>query len=350
MDTRILSQILFLRESDLRFMTRPIFLTRTEPRVWQTILSPLIPVSLQNKAETTFQAPQQQVHLVGEMWGVIMRNKNNHEALKEASSSCLSWSAMKPLCSQQHKHRDHMEVRAEVRSAGMSAQQSQDRLTLILCLWWRGLLVVPTPGPTTPTPTPLSRHNTEPISVTSPSPPVHSPWKPQNYTATHGSSSRSHSLVPLESDKPAEKCWGLGATAPREIPHQSLSSQSMDPLGPERGTVNVGTEVRKRRQKKGLRVRGGGTRPRSRSPRMAGSGSAGEEMQRELRKAEVVTLAPYLSFQVPRPPSLRPRNPEPWTRPPSNLGEFAYPQAPPGSSRMLTMPWCGSSCGQGAAA
>ena len=41
MDTRILSQILLLRESDLRFMTHLIFLISSQKsRVWQTILSP----------------------------------------------------------------------------------------------------------------------------------------------------------------------------------------------------------------------------------------------------------------------------------------------------------------------
>lgn len=115
--------------------------------------------------------------------------------------------------------------------------------------------------------------------------------------------------MPLESDKSAEKMLGAGGPQPRGGPPLRASSQSKESVGPlgegDGEFVGDGSEEEKTEERPSESGEGDSmSKEPGKSKEMAGSGSAGEEMQRELRKAEVRTLAPYLFFPgvwVPRP-------------------------------------------------
>lgn len=107
--------------------------------------------------------------------------------------------------------------------------------------------------------------------------------------------------MPLESDKSAEKMLGAGGPQPSEGPPLRASSQSKKSVGPlgegDGEFVGDGSEEEKTEERPSESGEGDSmSKEPGKSKGMAGSGSAGEEMQRELRKAEVRTLAPYLSF------------------------------------------------------
>lgn len=150
------------------------------------------------------------------------------------------------------------------------------------------------------------------ILLVVPTPPSRSlslwPLHPHQFTVPgnpkihhHGSSSRSHSLVPLESDKSAEKMLGAGGPQPSGGPPLRASSQSKESVGPlgegDGEFVGDGSEEEKTDERPSESGEGDSkSKEPGKSRGMGGSMSVGKGMKRELRKAGIRTPAPYSSF------------------------------------------------------
>lgn len=112
----------------------------------------------------------------------------------------------------------------------------------------------------------------------------------------HGSSSRSHSRVPLESDRSAEKMLGAGGSHPSGGPPLRASSQSKESVGPlgegDGEFAGDGSEEEKTDERPSESGEGDSTsKEPGKSKGMGGRGSAGEGMECELRKAGIRTPA-----------------------------------------------------------